>query len=187
MCRLLAEQACRQRDKVRADLDAADHRNLKLVREVDDRHANMETLNQSRLRLESERGPGQPYWDPLKNWFSLNLGFTLYTYLGLPKRLLGLSPKVFFFINWLLLLYLLSLGWWRLTSWLAGIWSRTFVIVCRLCAVSLSRRSRCCSSRRRKSVERCKKSSIFFRHRRKSWGWSWTQLHRWRVRTGPQN
>lgn len=88
-CRLLAEQACRQRDKVRADLDAADHRNLKLVREVDDRHANMETLNQSRLRLESERGPGQPYWDPLKNWFSLNLGFTLYTYLGLPKRLLG--------------------------------------------------------------------------------------------------
>ncbi|KAK5854420.1 hypothetical protein PBY51_015491 [Eleginops maclovinus] len=44
------EQACRQRDKVKADLDQAEHRNLQLVREVDDRHACMETLNHSRIR-----------------------------------------------------------------------------------------------------------------------------------------
>ncbi|XP_069394155.1 ninein-like protein isoform X3 [Paralichthys olivaceus] len=47
---VMAEQACRERDKVRADLDLADRRNLKLVREVDDRHASMESLNQSRIR-----------------------------------------------------------------------------------------------------------------------------------------
>ncbi|CAK6979810.1 ninein-like protein [Scomber scombrus] len=45
-----AEQACRERDKVKSDLDLADQRNLQLVREVDDRHASMETLNQSRIR-----------------------------------------------------------------------------------------------------------------------------------------
>uniref|UniRef100_A0A3P9L6D4 Ninein like n=1 Tax=Oryzias latipes TaxID=8090 RepID=A0A3P9L6D4_ORYLA len=45
-----AEQACRERDKLRADLEEADHRNLQLVREVDDRHASMETLNQSKIR-----------------------------------------------------------------------------------------------------------------------------------------
>ncbi|XP_061823384.1 ninein-like protein isoform X1 [Nerophis lumbriciformis] len=45
-----AEQACRERDKAKADLDQADRRNLQLVREVDDRHASMETLNQSRIR-----------------------------------------------------------------------------------------------------------------------------------------
>lgn len=51
MCvRVLAEQACRERDKVKADLDHADQRNLQLVREVDDRHASMENLNQSRIR-----------------------------------------------------------------------------------------------------------------------------------------
>ncbi|XP_026165109.1 ninein-like protein isoform X2 [Mastacembelus armatus] len=44
------EQACRERDKVKADLDVADQRNLQLVREVDDRHSSMETLNQSRIR-----------------------------------------------------------------------------------------------------------------------------------------
>lgn len=48
--RAVVEQACRERDKVKADLDLADQRNLKLVREVDDRHASMETLNQSRIR-----------------------------------------------------------------------------------------------------------------------------------------
>lgn len=48
--RVVAEQACRERDKVKADLDLADQRNLQLVREVDDRHASMETLNQSRIR-----------------------------------------------------------------------------------------------------------------------------------------
>ncbi|XP_074532505.1 ninein-like protein isoform X2 [Halichoeres trimaculatus] len=47
---LLAEQACRERDKLKADLELADQRNLQLVREVDDRHASMETLNQSRIR-----------------------------------------------------------------------------------------------------------------------------------------
>ncbi|XP_074503384.1 ninein-like protein isoform X3 [Sebastes fasciatus] len=47
---LVTEQACRERDKVKADLDQADQRNLQLVREVDDRHASMETLNQSRIR-----------------------------------------------------------------------------------------------------------------------------------------
>ncbi|KAG7999655.1 Ninein-like protein [Nibea albiflora] len=47
---VVAEQACRERDKVKVDLDQADQRNLQLVREVDDRHASMETLNQSRLR-----------------------------------------------------------------------------------------------------------------------------------------
>ncbi|XP_041802842.1 ninein-like protein isoform X2 [Chelmon rostratus] len=46
----VTEQACRERDKVKADLDLADQRNLQLVREVDDRHASMETLNQSRIR-----------------------------------------------------------------------------------------------------------------------------------------
>lgn len=48
--RVVAEQACRERDKVKADLDLADQRNLQLVREVDDRYASMETLNQSRIR-----------------------------------------------------------------------------------------------------------------------------------------
>ncbi|XP_039477665.1 ninein-like protein isoform X5 [Oreochromis aureus] len=48
--REVAEQACRERDKVKADLERADRRNLQLVREVDDRHASMETLNQSRIR-----------------------------------------------------------------------------------------------------------------------------------------
>ncbi|XP_037638026.1 ninein-like protein isoform X2 [Sebastes umbrosus] len=47
---LVTEQACRERDKVKVDLDQADQRNLQLVREVDDRHASMETLNQSRIR-----------------------------------------------------------------------------------------------------------------------------------------
>ncbi|AWP14742.1 putative ninein-like protein-like [Scophthalmus maximus] len=47
---VVAEQACCERDKVRADLDLANQRNLKLVREVDDRHVTTETLNQSRIR-----------------------------------------------------------------------------------------------------------------------------------------
>ncbi|XP_054654536.1 ninein-like protein isoform X2 [Dunckerocampus dactyliophorus] len=45
-----AEQACKERDKAKVDLDLADRRNLQLVREVDDRHASMETLNHSRIR-----------------------------------------------------------------------------------------------------------------------------------------
>lgn len=54
MCvRILAEQASRERDKVKADLDHADQRNLQLVSEVDDRHASMENLNQSRIRSDS--------------------------------------------------------------------------------------------------------------------------------------
>ncbi|XP_060896449.1 ninein-like protein isoform X3 [Labrus mixtus] len=52
---MVAEQACKERDKVKTDLDLADQRNLQLVREVDDRHASMETLNQTRIRdLEQE-------------------------------------------------------------------------------------------------------------------------------------
>lgn len=51
--RVLAEQASRERDKVKADLDHADQRNLQLVSEVDDRHASMENLNQSRIRSDS--------------------------------------------------------------------------------------------------------------------------------------
>ncbi|KAK2824718.1 hypothetical protein Q5P01_021893 [Channa striata] len=47
---VMAEQACRERDKVKVDLELADQRNLQLVREVDDRHTSMETLNQSRMR-----------------------------------------------------------------------------------------------------------------------------------------
>uniref|UniRef100_A0A8C9XK14 Ninein-like n=1 Tax=Sander lucioperca TaxID=283035 RepID=A0A8C9XK14_SANLU len=47
---VVAEQACRERDKVKSDLDQADQRNLQLVREVDDRHASMETLNQTMIR-----------------------------------------------------------------------------------------------------------------------------------------
>ncbi|XP_068457962.1 ninein-like protein isoform X2 [Clinocottus analis] len=47
---VLGEQACRQRDKLKLDLDQAQQRTLQLVREVDDRHASMETLNQSRIR-----------------------------------------------------------------------------------------------------------------------------------------
>ncbi|XP_047208070.1 ninein-like protein isoform X3 [Girardinichthys multiradiatus] len=46
----VAEQACRERDKLRTDLDLARQRNLQLVREVDDRHASMETLNESKIR-----------------------------------------------------------------------------------------------------------------------------------------
>ncbi|KAG5831594.1 hypothetical protein ANANG_G00305350 [Anguilla anguilla] len=52
---VLSEQACRERDKVKVDLDRAERRNLQLVREVDDRHATMETLNETKIRgLEQE-------------------------------------------------------------------------------------------------------------------------------------
>ncbi|XP_013879063.1 ninein-like protein [Austrofundulus limnaeus] len=46
----VSEQACRERDKLRMDLDLANQRNLELVREVEDHHANMEMLNESRIR-----------------------------------------------------------------------------------------------------------------------------------------
>ncbi|KAJ8250568.1 hypothetical protein COCON_G00224900 [Conger conger] len=50
-----SEQACRERNKVKVDLDRAERCNLQLVREVDDRHATMETLNESKIRgLEQE-------------------------------------------------------------------------------------------------------------------------------------
>ena len=48
--RVLAEQAGRERDKVKADLEWADRRNLQLVREVDDRHASMESLNENKIK-----------------------------------------------------------------------------------------------------------------------------------------
>lgn len=83
---------------MRADLDAADHRNLKLVREVDDRHANMEILNQSRLRLESERGPGQPYWDPLKKLVFFKSRFHFIHISWIAKKVTWLKPKGFFFL-----------------------------------------------------------------------------------------
>ncbi|CAL8360881.1 unnamed protein product [Boreogadus saida] len=52
---LQLEQVSRERDKVRGDFQAADRRNLQLVREGDDGHAAMETLNHSRIRdLEEE-------------------------------------------------------------------------------------------------------------------------------------
>ncbi|KAM8859570.1 ninein-like protein isoform 2-T4 [Spinachia spinachia] len=44
------EQACRERDKMKSDLDLSHQRNLQLVREVDERHSSLETLNQSRIR-----------------------------------------------------------------------------------------------------------------------------------------
>ncbi|KAK7148919.1 hypothetical protein R3I93_013060 [Phoxinus phoxinus] len=47
---VLAEQACQERDKTKADLELADRRNLQLVREVDDRHATMESLNESKIK-----------------------------------------------------------------------------------------------------------------------------------------
>ncbi|XP_053730732.1 ninein-like protein isoform X3 [Synchiropus splendidus] len=47
---VLVDQAVRQKEKMRLDLEAAESRILQLVREVDDRQASLETLNQSRLR-----------------------------------------------------------------------------------------------------------------------------------------
>lgn len=47
---VLADQACQERDKAKADLEQADRRNLQLVREVDDRHATMESLNESKIK-----------------------------------------------------------------------------------------------------------------------------------------
>ncbi|XP_054591090.2 ninein-like protein isoform X2 [Nothobranchius furzeri] len=46
----MSERACRERDKLKTDLDLADQRNLQLIREVDDHHTNMETMNESRIR-----------------------------------------------------------------------------------------------------------------------------------------
>ncbi|XP_056617169.1 ninein-like protein isoform X2 [Triplophysa dalaica] len=47
---VLADQACQERDKAKADLELADRRNLQLVREVDDRHSTMESLNESKIK-----------------------------------------------------------------------------------------------------------------------------------------
>ncbi|XP_059422665.1 ninein-like protein isoform X3 [Carassius carassius] len=52
---VVADQACQERDKAKADLELADRRNLQLVREVDDRHVTMESLNESKIKgLEQE-------------------------------------------------------------------------------------------------------------------------------------
>ncbi|XP_014009526.1 ninein-like protein isoform X2 [Salmo salar] len=52
---VLADQACQERDKVKADLEWADKRNLQLVREVDDRHTTIESLNETKIKgLEQE-------------------------------------------------------------------------------------------------------------------------------------
>uniref|UniRef100_A0A8C9S7A4 Ninein-like n=1 Tax=Scleropages formosus TaxID=113540 RepID=A0A8C9S7A4_SCLFO len=50
-----ADQARRERDKAKLDLERAEQRNLYLVREVDDRHTTMESFNETRIRgLEQE-------------------------------------------------------------------------------------------------------------------------------------
>ncbi|XP_045576229.1 ninein-like protein isoform X3 [Salmo salar] len=52
---VLADQACQERDKVKADLEWADRRNLQLVSEVDDTHAAIESLNETKIKgLEQE-------------------------------------------------------------------------------------------------------------------------------------
>lgn len=48
--RVLTKQASLERDKIKADLELADRRNLQLVREIDDRHATMESLNESKIK-----------------------------------------------------------------------------------------------------------------------------------------
>ncbi|XP_036402631.1 ninein-like protein [Megalops cyprinoides] len=49
------DQAGRERDKAKVDLDRAERRNLQLVREVEDRQATMESLNETKMRgLEQE-------------------------------------------------------------------------------------------------------------------------------------
>ncbi|KAI5108106.1 ninein-like protein isoform X3 [Silurus meridionalis] len=51
----LANQACQEREKAKAHLELAERRNLQLVREIDDRHATMESLNESKIKdLEQE-------------------------------------------------------------------------------------------------------------------------------------
>ncbi|XP_031435369.1 ninein-like protein isoform X2 [Clupea harengus] len=47
---MVADQACRERDKAKADLEWADRRNLQLVSEVDDHHATMESLNETKIK-----------------------------------------------------------------------------------------------------------------------------------------
>ncbi|XP_076830616.1 ninein-like protein isoform X2 [Brachyhypopomus gauderio] len=46
----LVNQACQERDKVKTDLELIDRRNLQLIREIDDRHATMESLNESKIK-----------------------------------------------------------------------------------------------------------------------------------------
>ncbi|XP_039593965.1 ninein-like protein isoform X3 [Polypterus senegalus] len=49
------EQSCKERDKVKADLDKAEKRSAHLAREVDDRHAAMEQIHEKKIReLEQE-------------------------------------------------------------------------------------------------------------------------------------
>lgn len=48
--RVLANQACQEKDNAKAQLELADRRNLQLVREIDDRHATMESLNESKIK-----------------------------------------------------------------------------------------------------------------------------------------
>ncbi|XP_067845408.1 ninein-like protein isoform X5 [Heptranchias perlo] len=44
------QQMCKERDKVKADLDRAEKRNVQLAKEVDDRHATMELLNETKIK-----------------------------------------------------------------------------------------------------------------------------------------
>ncbi|XP_058241826.1 ninein-like protein isoform X2 [Hemibagrus wyckioides] len=51
----LANQACQERDMAKAQFELTERRNLQLVREIDDRHAAMESLNESKIKdLEQE-------------------------------------------------------------------------------------------------------------------------------------
>uniref|UniRef100_UPI00398E842F ninein-like protein isoform X2 n=1 Tax=Pristiophorus japonicus TaxID=55135 RepID=UPI00398E842F len=44
------QQTYKERDKVKADLDRAEKRNVQLAKEVDDRHATMELLNETKIK-----------------------------------------------------------------------------------------------------------------------------------------
>ncbi|KAK1791613.1 hypothetical protein P4O66_013614, partial [Electrophorus voltai] len=46
----LVHQACQERDKAKADLELTDRHNLQLIREIDDHHATMESLNESKVK-----------------------------------------------------------------------------------------------------------------------------------------
>ncbi|XP_060728404.1 ninein-like protein isoform X2 [Tachysurus vachellii] len=47
---MLANQACQERDKAKAQLEQTERRNLQLVGEIDDRHATIESLNESKIK-----------------------------------------------------------------------------------------------------------------------------------------
>ncbi|TSK22814.1 Ninein-like protein [Bagarius yarrelli] len=51
----LVNQACQERDKAKTQLELTERHNLQLIREIDERHATMESLNESKIKdLEQE-------------------------------------------------------------------------------------------------------------------------------------